>query len=44
MTKNGALCNKRGHLGPQEFENVMREQIRLYTQVCSAILLLLESL
>jgi len=32
MTKNGALCNANGHLGPQEFENVMREQILNYTQ------------
>ena len=33
MTKDGELCNDRGHLGPQEFENVMREQLPLYTQV-----------
>ena len=32
ITKNGALCNGRGHLGPREFEAVMREQLRLYTQ------------
>ena len=31
MTKNGTLCNEDGHLGPAEFENVMREQLRLYT-------------
>ena len=27
MTKNGALCNEHGHLGPVEFETVMREQV-----------------
>ena len=32
MTKNGTLCNKRRHLGPREFENVLRDQLRLYTQ------------
>ena len=30
MTKNGALCNEHGHLGPVEFENVMREQVNVY--------------
>ena len=30
MTKNGALCNENGHLGPIEFENVMREQVNVY--------------
>ena len=29
ITKNGALCNAKGHLGPREFENVMREQVRV---------------
>ena len=32
ITKDSTLCNEQGHLGPKEFENVMREQIRLYTQ------------
>ena len=25
-------CAAQGHLGPEEFEIVMREQLRLYTQ------------
>ena len=29
MTKNGALCNEHGHLGPIEFETVMREQVNV---------------
>jgi hypothetical protein len=29
-----ALCHARGHLGPQEFEAVMSDQMRLYTQAC----------
>ena len=28
MTKDGALCNAQGHLGPVEFENMMREQVQ----------------
>jgi hypothetical protein len=32
MTKNGALCNAKGQLGPKEFEILMREQILNYTQ------------
>ena len=33
ITRNGALCDDTGGLGPVEFEAVMRDQIRLYTQV-----------
>mmetsp|Transcript_52972 Transcript_52972/g.139581 ORF Transcript_52972/g.139581 Transcript_52972/m.139581 type:complete len:651 (-) Transcript_52972:1867-3819(-) len=33
ITKDGALCNQQGLLGPDEFERVMREQIRIHTEM-----------
>ena len=38
ITKNGTLCNKQGHLGPKEFENVMREQVNWCKRIESYIL------
>ena len=32
LTRGGELCNAEGHLGPDEFEAAMREQIRQYIQ------------
>jgi hypothetical protein len=32
LTQNGALCDANGDLGPAEFEALMRQQVRLYTQ------------
>ena len=32
ITRGGALCRSDGSLGPPEFETVMREQLRLYSQ------------
>ncbi len=31
--QDGALCDERGDLSLEQFEAVMRQQIRLYTQV-----------
>jgi hypothetical protein len=33
ITDNGALCDSNGAIGETEFQNIMRKQIRLYTQV-----------
>jgi hypothetical protein len=33
ITDNGALCDPNGAIGETEFQNIMRKQIRLYTQV-----------
>ena len=33
ITENGTLCDPSGHIGETEFQNIMRLQIRLYTQV-----------
>ena len=33
ITDNGALCDANGAIGEAEFQNIMRRQIRLYTQV-----------
>ena len=33
ITDNGALCDAHGAIGEAEFQNIMRRQIRLYTQV-----------
>ena len=32
ITRGGALCRPNGNLGPPEFEAVMREQLRIYSQ------------
>mmetsp|Transcript_39664 Transcript_39664/g.105647 ORF Transcript_39664/g.105647 Transcript_39664/m.105647 type:complete len:93 (+) Transcript_39664:1600-1878(+) len=32
MTRDGALCNTNGRIGMEQFEKIMREQLRLYTQ------------
>ena len=32
ISQNGALCDANGDLGPAEFETIMRQQVRLYTQ------------
>ena len=32
ITQNGALCDANGDLGPAEFEALLRQQVRLYTQ------------
>ena len=32
ITDNGALCDANGTIGEAEFQNIMRLQIRLYTQ------------
>ena len=31
ITRNGQLCDEEGGLGPQEFDQVMREQVRVHT-------------
>ena len=39
VTDNGALCDASGAIGEAEFQNIMRRQIRLYTQVLRALCL-----
>ena len=33
----GLLCDEDGHIGEKEFQEIMRRQIRLYTQVCVCV-------